>query len=118
MAPPKAPRARCRTVVTSAWARKGRSPVSPVGDPCFDCGSPWAPADLTESVFVPCCLSSSPKEGRNMNRGLQHSQLELSCARGCGKSKRSWEESALHSDSGLGQNTENHLNLSGSFICE
>lgn len=43
-----------------------QSPGSPVGDPCFDCGSTWAPPDLKESVFAPCCFSSSPREWRGL----------------------------------------------------
>lgn len=48
------------------WVRglTPQGPGSPVGDPCFDGGSTWVPPDLKESVFTPCCFSSSPGDWR------------------------------------------------------
>lgn len=41
----------------------------PVGEPCLDCSSIWAPLVLNERVFAPCCFSSSP--ARQIYKSLQ-----------------------------------------------
>lgn len=50
-----------RTITGLGFGTPEWNQGSPVGDPCFDCGSTCAPLDLKESVFAPCCFSSSPR---------------------------------------------------------
>lgn len=70
---PQAPTAR--GAEWPSWSRRPGVWHSPVGDPCFDCGSTWAPLALKDSVFAPCCFSSSPgrREAREQRAILKAS---------------------------------------------
>lgn len=67
----------------------------PVGEPCLDCSSIWAPLVLKERVFVPCCFSSSPakrthgnKRGDGWREGHRHiegAKWEVSKENSCKK---------------------------------